>query len=260
MTHPEPMIAAHIDVLTEIDALAAALQPEEWARAIGCPGWTVQDAMSHVIGVELAMSGAPRPDHTVDPLPSHVRDDFGAYVEVDVDYRRPWSPDDVLAELESVVADRVRWLESVDPSALDAEFNGPFGPTTLGGFLPIRVLDLYMHEQDVRRATGRRGHDSGVAADFVVGRILRIWARGLMSVPELVGHRIGVQVNGTTHILDLTGEKGRVADDGDADITVIFDVPNFLAWGGGRSDIEQPAATGDEALVKSFLAHLSFTP
>lgn len=254
------MIAAHIDVLTEIRSLAARLEPDEWVRPIGCPGWTVQDAMSHVIGVELAMSGAPRPDHTVDPLPTHVRDDFGAYVEIDVDYRRSWSPDKVLAELEAVVADRVAWLQSVDPTALDAEFAGPFGPTTLGGFLPIRVLDLYMHEQDVRRATGRRGHDSGPTAEFVVGRILRLWAREHMSVPDLVGHRIAVDVNGTTHVLDLTGEKGRVTSAGSAEATVAFDVPNFLAWGGGRSDAADPESTGDDTLVASFLAHLSFTP
>jgi len=260
MAVPEPMIAAHIDVLTEIRALATALEPNEWAQPIGCPGWTVQDAMSHVIGVELAMSGAPRPDHTVDPMPTHVRDDFGAYVEVDVDYRRSWSPDKVLAELESVTADRVTWLDSIDPAALDAEFAGPFGPTTLGGFLPIRVLDLYMHEQDVRRATGRPGHDSGPTAAYVVNRILRLWARQHMSVPELVGHRIRVEVNGSTPIIDLTGARGEVTDGGEADATVVFDVPNFLAWGGGRSDATEPESNGDATLVASFLANLTFTP
>jgi uncharacterized protein (TIGR03083 family) len=260
MAHPDPMLAAHIDVLTEIRGLAAALAPDEWARPIGCPGWIVQDAMSHVIGVELAMSGTPRPDHRVDPRPAHVRDDFGAYVEVDVDYRRSWPPDKVLAELESVVAERVTWLETVDPARLDDEFVGPFGPTTLGGFLPIRVLDLYMHEQDVRRATGRRGHDSGPTADYVVGRILRLWARELMSVPELAGRRIGVGVDGTSYVLDLTGEKGRATEGGETDVTVRFDVPNLLAWGGGRSDRVEPESTGDDALVASFLANTGFTP
>ena len=53
-----------------------------------------------------------------------------------------------------LVADQVRHLRA-DTTSPDEPRIGPFGPTTLHGLMESRVLDLWVHEQDIREAIGR---------------------------------------------------------------------------------------------------------
>ena len=43
------------------DALCADLSEPEWERMTDCPGWTVRDNVSHVIGTERGLLGDAAP-------------------------------------------------------------------------------------------------------------------------------------------------------------------------------------------------------
>ena len=52
-----------------------------------CPGWSVKDQLSHLIGIERAIMGEPAPAWS-DPLGEHVHNDFAATNEPYVAVRR----------------------------------------------------------------------------------------------------------------------------------------------------------------------------
>jgi hypothetical protein len=56
-------------------------------RATDLPGWTVQDNLSHLIGIERTLQGLPATDHRV-AKPDHVRNAIGEMNEHEVDSRR----------------------------------------------------------------------------------------------------------------------------------------------------------------------------
>ncbi len=66
-----------------------SLSDLEWERETGCPGWTVKDNLSHLVGLELVMMGGDEPDHAVPEGLAHVNGPFGAYMEAHVHVRRP---------------------------------------------------------------------------------------------------------------------------------------------------------------------------
>jgi len=96
------------------------LQPDEWQLPSECPGWTVKDHVSHVIGTERVLQGLPRSD--ADPgAPTHVKNTVGEFNEREVELRRPRAGADVLAELEELVELRLATLRAGD----DAFFAQP---------------------------------------------------------------------------------------------------------------------------------------
>ena len=75
-------------VWRSIEDLCRDLTEEEWKTATDCPGWSVQDQLSHLAGSESGILGRPSPDHTPRDT-SYVKNDIGRRNEAVVDYRRP---------------------------------------------------------------------------------------------------------------------------------------------------------------------------
>ena len=46
----EPLIGLLDAVWTSISAVCEGLTDDQWALPTGCPGWTVQDQVAHMIG------------------------------------------------------------------------------------------------------------------------------------------------------------------------------------------------------------------
>jgi uncharacterized protein (TIGR03083 family) len=57
---------------SSIDALCSTLSQDEWTRSTGCPGWTVQDNLAHLIDYEARALGRPGPEHRPTDL-SHTK-------------------------------------------------------------------------------------------------------------------------------------------------------------------------------------------
>src|SRR4051794_34180762 len=131
-----------------LDDLCSSLTGDEWDRPTECPGWSVKDNLSHITGTESMLLGRPAPEHTVDTKP-WIRNPPGANNEIAVDYRRSWTPQQVLDEYREVVAARIKSFETVD---LDADSWTPIGQGKVRDLLAIRSMDIWVHEQDIRRA------------------------------------------------------------------------------------------------------------
>lgn len=149
------------------------LSDEDWKRPTRCPGWSVKDQLSHLVGLERVLMGDPHPDHQPPDAP-HIRDDIGRYMEVHVDLRRSQPPTAILDDFEAMIDERIpemrKIAEAGDPEAAMA---GPMGfDSKAGSLIPTRVLDSWMHEQDIRHAVEKPGGYEGTAAQIVMDRLV----------------------------------------------------------------------------------------
>lgn len=246
-----------------IDEVCATLTEEQWKRPTDCPGWSVQDTLSHLIGVERLLHGLPATEHRADGG-EHVRNPIGEFNEHEVDARRSLPGSAVFAEWTTLTAERREALDAADDDYFAREMMTPTGPGTMADFLHIRVLDCYVHEQDVRRAVGAPGHLDGPAAELTVDRLTR-------TLPIVVGKRAKTP-EGAAVRFDVTGPvvrnltyrvvEGRARldeDGGEAACTVSMDSPTFLVLATGRASAADATwrATGDEALAERVVSNLN---
>ena len=139
------------------------------ARGHAVAGWDVQDNVAHIIGTEEMLSGVPAPSIEIDrESHAHVRNDIGEFNEQWVEAIRPMAPAEVLARFREITAERLAMLEAMSQEEWDAESFTPAGKDTFGRFMQIRVFDCWLHEQDIRDAVGRPGHESGLAVDVTL--------------------------------------------------------------------------------------------
>lgn len=184
------------DVFNSLSELGSRLTEDQWKSPTDVPRWTVQDNLSHLVAIERVLEGLPGTDHRANDT-SHVRNPIGEANEHEVDVRRSMSGAAVLDEWREITARRMATLRSADDAYFDAPAMTPTGPGTTADFLHIRVLDCWVHEQDMRRAVGIPGHDNGRAAAHTIGRLIR-------TIPIVVGKRAGTPEGGTV-VIRLTG-------------------------------------------------------
>ncbi len=284
----QPVLPADLPALVDAFArtasafleLAESCSPADFARPTECPGWTVQDLVSHVVGLESFLEGQAPPEVDVSGLP-HVRNEVGRFMETWVQARRGRPGADVVAELRRVLPRRLGHLrETVDRP--DELTDTPFGPRPRLAAMQLRVIDVWCHEQDLRVALGRPGNlDSPGAAVFL--------RSVLDALPAVVARRADVPV-GTTVVVVCTGPlearaavrvvagDGRprgepvapddleAADvmDGAPPMTTTITVPteDLTRRGAGRRTVDELhyAVTGDAEVARRVLEHLPVTP
>ena len=144
-----------------LENLCAALSLDEWEAYTDCPTWTVKDCISHLIGIEHRLLGREVPDLPLQET-SHIRNDFGLQTEIDVVSRRAMIPEEVLEEFTAVNLERLKVLNGQLDFASEA--NSPIGKGNVADQVSVRVFDCWVHEQDIRRAIGKPGNLSGLAA------------------------------------------------------------------------------------------------
>lgn len=237
-------------VWTSMAELGDSLTEEEWKRATDVPGWTVQDNLVHISGMEIGLLGRELPEHEVpDDLP-HVKNDMGRRNEEVVDSRRALSGAEALAEFREVTGERVEQLRGYGPDDFAAESWTPAGEGTVRDLLPFRIFDSWVHEQDMRRAVDRPGHFDSTAAVAAFERVVT-------PMGFVVGKKAGAP-DGSTVVFDLVGPLGRTfaigvdgkranpLDDVPADPTVRIstDTQTFVRLGCGRIDPDAAVADG----------------
>lgn len=239
-------------------ALGQRLTGPEWEAPTECPLWTVGDVYAHLIGGERWMAeGHPTPR------------DFQRWVDAAVAERRGQPAAKILAELGYVYEHRAATL--ADPPDPEAPATFPWGaPTTAEGLLETRVLDCWVHEQDIRRAVGRPGNlgspGARVARDVFVAAFPRIVARRAGAPP------------GTTVRLTVLGEvgldlmvtvdethRGRVVPPTAtalpaAHLTLGWQSYARLSCGRGSRTDHHVWPAGDRDLGERILARLAITP
>lgn len=164
-----------------VSDLGEPLDEAEWKQPSGLPGWTVQDVFSHLIGTETFLEGEPSAPPTTADHP-HVRNAIGSFNENEVEVRRRQPGRVVLREWNDLRRRRERTLAEGDAAYFAQPMATPTGPGTMADFLSIRILDCWLHEQDLRRALGRPGNLAGGAAEHTVDRLVS-------TIPIVVGKR-----------------------------------------------------------------------
>ena len=99
MSQDQDLVDKMERVWRSIEELSRDLNEDAWKTPTDCPGWSVQDQLSHLAGSESSILGRPEPDHTPKDT-SYVRNDIGRHNEVLVDWRRPNEGERVLVEFK----------------------------------------------------------------------------------------------------------------------------------------------------------------
>ncbi len=269
----ESVLAALTAAWEAIAELCATLSDAEWAASTDCPGWSVQDNVSHINGTERMLLGDPTPEVDIGEAP-HVLNEIGRINEMWIAERRPWEPKRVLEEFREVTAARLAILGAMTQVDFDAESWTPAGTDTYGRFMRLRTLDSWVHEQDIRGAVGKPGHLEGPAVEVVLDEFA-------FAVAFAVA-KLGRAPDGARILIDLTGpaartwrvqvaeRRGRLVDafEGDAEptITIGTEAHTYTRLAGGRiagaDAIEQGLVTlgGDTEAAERIVSRLGYMP
>ncbi len=261
------MIPTHIINTLEhtwksISSLCESLTEQQWKTATQLPGWSVQDNVSHMIGTERTLQGLSATEHRASDM-SFVKNPIGEFNEHEVDARRALVGSSVLAEWNELVELRLNTLKSADESYFAREMMTPTGPGTMADFLHIRILDCWLHEQDMRVALGTPGNNGGPGAEHTMDRLIRtipIVVGKRAATPE--GHSVAIHITGpVVRDVSVTVHDGRahldatLADSFICSITI--DSPMFFQLATGRIDGQhaKPSCTisGDTDLAQRML-------
>lgn len=281
-------MAAYAGTAQAVLDLGLTCRPEDFDLQTQCPGWTVKDQISHVTGLEAGFVSGEFAEVEVPEYP-WIRHDFGRFMEQAVEERRSRSGHEVVQELAHALPRRLRALR--DPSTT---LDTPVAPAvegldTVGKQLPVRIIDIWCHEQDLREALGRPGNlDSPAAAAFVTAVLAAFPARaaradlapGTSVIIECTGPvlaREGVRItptqdgslraeplfSGHAHVDetdDITGELIIVPPG--SMTTIRLTTEALTRRGAGRVPTSELrySVEGDEDVAARVLDHLAITP
>ncbi|MFY9916721.1 MAG: maleylpyruvate isomerase family mycothiol-dependent enzyme [Nocardioidaceae bacterium] len=256
-------------------AVARSLSDTEWRLPTDLSGWSVGDVVAHCAALEAELAGDPPLRVEIDKSAAHIAGPRGIYTERGVVARRGRTPDHVIAEFEDAVERRTAMLAAEpldDADAIPAITPGRSG-WNWAILLRNRPIDIWVHEQDVRRAVGKPGDLDTVAAAHVQG----VYGAAL---PYVVAKAAGAPP-GTTVVFDVTGpltglyavevtedHRGRpLAEVPDEPIIrFTLDTETFTMLGAGRRDPSNlpvriiAGATAPEGLAARILTSLNVTP
>ncbi len=254
----------------DVVALLRDLDDDAWSTPTDLPGWDVRAVAAHLAHLESELSGVEQKPVELPEL-EHVTAPTGPYTETGIVARKSMSHEEIVDEL--VRAADVRLAELRDNPPTDASAIPAITPGGIGWnwetLLRNRPLDIWMHEQDIRRAVGRPGGMNTAGAVHSV----TVFA---MSFPFSVGKRVAPPA-GTTVVLDVTGvhpvhlaveiaENGRALPmTGDPDqptVVLRMDTETFVILAGGRRSPDDVGVevTGDQDLGRRVLEALAVTP
>jgi uncharacterized protein (TIGR03083 family) len=276
--YPSPMteaerLSALVSVWWEaVDSFTRVLEhvgDDEWSTPTDLPGWDVHCIAAHTAHLEALLAGRPHEDVEVGDAP-HARGMMGQFTEQGVVVRRTETGDALISEIREATTARHTQLLADPPTDPSAPAPGVFGAIgwTTGLLLRNRPLDVWMHEQDVRRALGRPGNLDSAAAIHSADYLME-------SLPFIVAKRAGapagsvvrLEVAGHAPVTAVVGDDGRgrlsaPAEVGEPTVTLAMDRETFVVLAGGRRAARPDDArvTGDTDLGERVLAAMGVTP
>ena len=265
-------LAGYVDVwwqaIDDLTSLLERIPAEQWSTPTDLEGWDVHAVAAHTAHLEGVLAGAP--EETVDVgEPEHVKGLMGLYTEQGVIARRDRSPDDLINEIRESATRRHTALLADPPT------DGAAKPDVVPGGVPWnwntllrnRPLDVWMHEQDIRRAVDRPGGMDSPAARHTADYLAE-------SLGMILAKRVGAPA-GTTLVLEVAGSDPvafTVSDSGRGErlekipgeptVGLAMDRETFILLAGGRRTPPPEAitVTGDQDLGRRVLDTLAVTP
>jgi len=262
-------VTAWRDTADRVLALLRDLPSNAWDRCTDCPGWRVRDIVAHLADIESQLAGADAA--AVVRAAGDRRELTPDWTGPGVAARREATPAELVAELAEAVDRRATAFEQHPPD--DPGGRPPVVPGGLGWdwvtLLRNRVVDLWVHEQDIRRAVGSPGGVSSPGAEVAVRTLAA-------ALPYVLGKRVappagtvlGIDVTGSVPLRAVlaVGADGRARPvDGDPPEGCTWlrtDTETFAVLAAGRRRAADVAVdvTGDHALALRFADALAVTP
>ena len=242
------------------------LADDDWRRPTDLPGWDVQACAAHTAHLEAVLAGEPEEASSADPAGGATAL-IRRYTEQGVEARRDRTPAELVDEIRRSATTRYARLLSDPPTDGRAKPTPMFSGVAWDWqtLLRNRPLDVWMHEQDVRRAVDRPGGLDSPAAVHVVDYLSE-------SLGYVLAKRVGAPA-GTTLVLSVDGHapaafvvdesgRGRRLDDvpGAPTVGLAMDRESFVVAAGGRREPDQVVVTGDDELPRRVLDRLAVTP
>ena len=265
-------LAALVAVWWEaVDSFTRVLEhvgDDQWSVPTDLPGWDVHAVAAHTAHLESLLAGRRHEEVDIGEAP-HARGTMGQFTEQGVVVRRDESPDALISEIREATTARHTQLLADPPSDASAPAPGLFGAIgwSTGLLLRNRPLDVWMHEQDVRRALDLPGNLDSAPARHTADYLME-------SLPFIVGKRaqapagsvVRLEVDGHEPVAAVVGEDGRgrpaTAEDGEPAVTLGMDRETFVVLAGGRRSAGPGIVrmTGDTELGERVVAALGVTP
>jgi len=256
-----------VDALDEtwsaIDRALRSQSPEVYDAPTPCPGWSVRDILGHLVGFELMMSGEPVPEHA-GSWPAYVKNPIGEINEAYVVAFRPTPGAELLNLFRTTTLRRLDALRQLDDETWERVGWSPEGERPFHRFQETRVLDSWIHLQDIRDALLEPSDDHGPGEEIVVNRFEA-------ALPYVLAKRARA-ADGTLVRINLTGRlarsvligveggRARALEGVDAEPNLEITTPVALFWrrAAGRVTADaflRASATvvrGDEELARAF--------
>jgi uncharacterized protein (TIGR03083 family) len=274
MTSDQDRLRGYVEswrsTVDDVVALLRSLGADDWERPTDLPGWTVRSVAAHLAHLESELSGVKQRRVEL-PERDHYNETSSRYTELGIVAREDLTGAQITDEIEDCAGTRYEKLLADPPT--DGKGEPPRTPGKVGWnwetLLSNRVVDVWMHEQDIRRATGRPGGMNGPGAAHTIQSFTQAF-------PYAVGKRVAPP-SGTTIVLDVRGvhpvhlavevnEQGRAVpmlqDPEKADALLRMDVEVFAVLAGGRRAVDDVPVEieGDTDLGRRVLEALAVTP
>jgi uncharacterized protein (TIGR03083 family) len=223
------------------DRLAAVARGNLTAAVPSCPGWTVDDLVSHVAEVYEDKIARTALGHAPDPWPPE------------------WPADrDPVTWLDDA---RTRLLEMFSESGPDTPSATWWPPDQTVGFWARRMAhETAVHRVDGELAAGTMTPvDDELAVDGVDEILVVMLAGDWSDAPSEIaaGQRVTVSTGGRQWIVTLESEAVTIAEeDGVGDAAVEGSPSDVYLWLWGRVPDERVRRSGDEALLQLLRSRL----
>jgi uncharacterized protein (TIGR03083 family) len=224
--------------------------------------------VNHLVGFEEMLHGAPVPEYTGE-WPEYVKNPIGELNEAFVQAHRHESGPEVLRRFSAASERSLSALRTLDDVSWDKVGWSPEGERPYHRFQETRVLDSWIHLQDIRDALLQPEDDHGPGEEIVINRFEA-------AVPFVIGKRTSAP-EGTLVQINLSGRLARTIlikvidgratplanSSGVADLEITTPVALFWRRGAGRISADAFLAAsatdvrGDKALAHSFAEALA---
>ncbi|WP_121254344.1 maleylpyruvate isomerase family mycothiol-dependent enzyme [Nocardioides ferulae] len=274
-TSDAPRLAGYIEVwwqaVSDFAGLLEQLDDEELSTPTDLPGWDVRAVAAHVAHLERVLATGEEETTEVGE-PAHVTSMMGLYTEIGPANRRDRTAAQLAAEIREHTEVRRAALLAQPPADGSAKPERIFGgvPWSWETLLRNRPLDVWMHEQDIRRAVGRPGGLDSPAAQHTTDYLME--SLGFVLVKRVgapAGTTAVLEVEGSTplgfEVVDFDGKlRGRQLATPPENPTVRLrtDRESFIVLAGGRRQPPPGAVTveGDQELGGRIVAAMATTP
>lgn len=229
------MTQAAVDALRaereEVLKLGRSLTPEEWEAPSDCEGWRVQDVIAHMTLAMYAVVDQSK-------LPQTDNADIERDMDVAVETRKDWTPEQVLADYESLSAEAIENMANLQAEPLASTLV----PMKNLGSHPLHlvpnafVFDHYTHLRvDILQPTGPIDRPPLPSDELRLEPTIDWMLAGL---PQMCADALAKVATPPVR-LELTGPGAKSitigGDDGDTPAaTIRSSARDFVTWGTQR--------------------------